>query len=29
LKQVGQRFPNSDAAKLAAARLQNIPADEH
>jgi tol-pal system protein YbgF len=29
LKQVVQRFPNTDAARLAAARLQNIPPDEH
>jgi tol-pal system protein YbgF len=29
LKQVVQRFPGSDAAKLAASRLQNIPPDEH
>ena len=29
LRQVGQRFPGSDAAKLAAARLQGLPPDEH
>jgi tol-pal system protein YbgF len=29
LKQVVQRFPGSDAAKLAASRLQTIPPDEH
>ena len=29
LRQVGQRFPGSDAAKLAAARLQTLPPDEH
>ena len=29
LKQVVQRFPGSDAAKLAASRLQNIPPDQH
>jgi tol-pal system protein YbgF len=29
LKQVGQRFPGTDAAKLAAARLQTLPPDEH
>jgi tol-pal system protein YbgF len=29
LKQVVQRFPGTDAAKLAASRLQNIPPDEH
>jgi tol-pal system protein YbgF len=29
LKQVVQRFPGTDAAKLAATRLQNIPPDEH
>jgi tol-pal system protein YbgF len=29
LKQVVQRFPGSDAAKLAASRLQSIPPDEH
>jgi len=29
LKQVVQRFPGTDAARLAAARLQTIPPDEH
>jgi tol-pal system protein YbgF len=29
LKQVVQRFPGTDAAKLAASRLQSIPPDEH
>jgi tol-pal system protein YbgF len=29
LKQVIQRFPGTDAAKLAATRLQTIPPDEH
>jgi tol-pal system protein YbgF len=29
LKQVVQRFPGTDAAKLAASRLQNLPPDEH
>jgi len=29
LKQVVQRYPGTDAAKLAASRLQNIPPDEH
>jgi tol-pal system protein YbgF len=29
LKQVVQRFPNTDAAKLATTRLQTIPPDEH
>lgn len=29
LKQVVQRFPGSDAAKLAASRLQSLPPDEH
>lgn len=29
LKQVVQRFPGTDAAKLAASRLQNIPPDQH
>jgi len=29
LKQLVQRFPGTDAAKLAASRLQNIPPDEH
>jgi tol-pal system protein YbgF len=29
LKQVVQRFPGTDAAKLAAARLQTLPPDEH
>jgi tol-pal system protein YbgF len=29
LKQVVQRFPGTDAAKLAASRLQNMPPDEH
>jgi tol-pal system protein YbgF len=29
LKQVVQRFPGTDAARLAAARLQNLPPDEH
>jgi tol-pal system protein YbgF len=29
LKQVVQRFPGTDAAKLAASRLQNIPPNEH
>jgi tol-pal system protein YbgF len=29
LKQVMQRFPGTDAARLAAARLQNLPSDEH
>jgi tol-pal system protein YbgF len=29
LKQVIQRFPGTDAAKLAASRLQNLPPDDH
>jgi tol-pal system protein YbgF len=29
LKQVVQRFPGTDAAKLATSRLQNLPPDEH
>jgi TolA-binding protein len=29
LKQVVQRFPGTDAAKLATTRLQTIPPDEH
>ena len=29
LKQVLQRFPGTDAARLAASRLQNLPPDEH
>jgi tol-pal system protein YbgF len=29
LKQVVQRYPGSDAAKLAASRLQNLPPDDH
>jgi len=29
LKQVTQRFPGTDAAKLAASRLQNLPPDDH
>ena len=29
LRQVGQRFPGSDAAKLAAERLQKLGADTH
>jgi tol-pal system protein YbgF len=29
LKQVVQRFPGTDAARLAASRLQNLPPDEH
>jgi TolA-binding protein len=29
LRQVVTRFPGTDAAKLAAARLQTLPPDEH